>query len=226
MRLFFQVNVIPSTFKDLQSYFKAFQLPLLEETRAQLRKGLGELHTADHMVVGSSRRDVTRGGHGSQKEVRKIELDIIKFAQREKDGRWKPKPTDILLLSAFLPANIEVLLREHPANYSLAMITNSDNFFKDSFYVQTCGTAASMFKQRHWYAIYINNVATVRRVWAALNPDPEVFYDERKFPVARQNLYRNKRLVEVSATVRRIGISHFSVNLDGTYICKFLYQKF
>ncbi|CAM6083567.1 unnamed protein product [Calypogeia fissa] len=197
-----KVKAIPTTFKDLPSYYEAYQIPLLEDTRAQLQKSLEELSTADYFMVDHKVKKVRNRGQECHsvgvKKLMTIELSMVRFFQRgRKEDLWKPKPTDVLLLCTFLPVTLEDLLKKDNGHYTLALISGSEDDFLASFKVTTCvSTTSPLFERKRWYAIYVNNAATVIRIWDALHPNPDVFRYKMLHTIPKQNLYRDKHLVK------------------------------
>ncbi|CAM6088743.1 unnamed protein product [Calypogeia fissa] len=218
---------IPITFVDLPSYYKAFQVPLLEDTRAQIQRGLEELGSADYIEVGYGIKDTDVANYDDSdrtrdmKQLRKLTVGLRKFVQRRKEDPWKPKPTDLVLLCSFLPRNLDDLLSRSGEYHTLTLISDSEDEFLHSFNVKAyVDTAGSMYRdmvkfKRFWYAVYVNNAATAMRIWDALNPPQVVFQDPRLHPIVKQNLYCNKQLGQ-ECTTSEFEAYHREQDLDRT----------
>ncbi|CAM6115801.1 unnamed protein product [Calypogeia fissa] len=198
-----KVEAIPRTFEDLSSYYKAFQTPLMEETRAELHKGLEELNTADYVMVACKTLKANLQkqvqGKGGKKKLINLNLGIAQLVQRKRqEDSWTPKPTDVLLLCSSLPESLADLQTKHGAVFALALISKAG---EASIKVKTCLSITSpLFECQQWYAIYVNNAATSMRIWQALNPDSAVYKDKAQHTVPKQNLYRDGALVQECAT--------------------------
>lgn len=173
---------------------------MLEETRAQLQSGLADIGSADYITAGSHLRDDERGNGA----LRTFRIPIVRLVQRgKKDEHWKPKPTDVVLLCTFLPKSVENLQRQSGELCTLAWISNSDDDFIASFNATAwMDTASPMYddkvnSNRMWYAIYVSNAATLKRIWDALNPDPAVVQNPKLHTIVKQNVYKDGELVQV-----------------------------
>jgi len=171
-----KVMEIPETFLSIDHYMKSFITPLIEETHADLLSNITTVSRAPALEV----LDVRESKYF--KPPKSLYYDIlVNRAMEGKKVEWKYKSVnrDLIALSDVLPRRIDDL-NGPKISYLIGIINDIED--EDSYRIHIQSSKPISFqkqgnakgeKRDKLFVVYLSNLTTNLRIWAALNPNME-----------------------------------------------------
>ncbi|OMO60735.1 hypothetical protein CCACVL1_23911 [Corchorus capsularis] len=161
-----QVEKIPDSFESTEQYFGSYLLPLLEETRAEMRSSMEIIDTAPYAEVTYFKEAKLRG-------TSLYNVNVDSWRNRFSDLGREPYKTltgDVFLIVDAKPETASDL-QGAGRTWTFALVTNiSEDAASDSFEVKAPKNIASRDeKQKTLFVVYLMNLSSNRRIWDALH---------------------------------------------------------
>ncbi|KAH0685305.1 hypothetical protein KY290_016582 [Solanum tuberosum] len=169
-----KVMEIPEIFLSIDHYMKSFITPLIEETHADLLSNITTVSRAPALEV----LDVKESKYF--KHPKGLYYDIlVNRAMEGKKVEWKYKSVnrDLIALSDVLPRRIDDL-NGPKISYLIGIINDIED--EDSYRIHIQSSKPISFQKQDMnakgekrdklFVVYLSNLTTNLRIWAALNP--------------------------------------------------------
>ena len=215
-----QVQPIPMRFNSLSKYLECFKDPLVEETRAMLQKSFEEIQSASYMTL--ERTEERKKGKTSESDTQNLKTfmlmrhgDIVNRGKKGKSA-WKPKPTDIILLTNVVPQCEYNELQRPGVLYTLGILKGSceddDDVVSASVYAPSESPEyQALCEDKVFFAIQMGNLATGKRIWDALvRALPEENHNMcQRLPILNSLLY--SELVCIKNLTLMTSVKYFTI---------------
>ncbi|CAM6084426.1 unnamed protein product [Calypogeia fissa] len=203
-----KVKEIPLSFNSLEAYFKLFQYPLVEDTRASVQKSLETVEFASHrpaLLCSIHELQIPEQQQFDKLQLKKFLLAtdqdyVNSMAGKRATAPWKHKKWDLVLLATSLPSSFDDLMRPEEC-FTLALLTSRaqsrlkevPSFLKVTAFCpkEVTGKLAKAMTGgvAKWYVVILGSLSTGLRIWDALNPDPKLLAATQKLRIVRETIY-------------------------------------
>ena len=217
-----QVQPIPMRFNSLSKYLECFKDPLVEETRAMLKYSFEEIQSASYIPL--ERTEERKKERTSDSDTQNLKTFMLMrdpewpIVNRGKKGKlpWKPKPTDIILLTNKVPQSEYKELQRSGVLYTLGILKGSceddDDVLSAIVYAPLESPEYNALRDgKDFFAVQMGNLATGKRIWEALVralPE-ENHYMCQRLPILDSLLY--SELVCIKNLTLMTSVKYFTI---------------
>lgn len=212
-----QVQPIPMRFNSLSKYLECFKDPLVEETRAMLQYSFEEIQSASYIPLKGVEEKQSRDTQ-NLKTFKLMWGPDEPIVNRGKKGKlaWKPKPTDMILLTNEVPQSEYKELQRSGVLYTLGILkSSSENGDYDLSATVYAPSESPEYKAlcdgKEFFAVQMGSLATSKRIWQALVralPE-ENHYKGQHLPIFNSLLY--SELVWIENLTMVISVKCFTI---------------
>lgn len=164
-----QVNKIEDTFSSLDYYLNSFVYPLIEETHADLRSSMTNLHSAPVVPILSLEEN---SGFKDPENLSYL-LEVERFEQV-----YEPEKGDLIALAEVRPKCIDDL-HGRMVSYHFALVSRMTD--EDTYKITILcskliipdysdGERGAEGNGHKMFAVYLTNLTTNLRIWSSLHP--------------------------------------------------------
>ncbi|XP_055826472.1 uncharacterized protein LOC129894890 [Solanum dulcamara] len=171
-----KVKEIPETFLSIDHYMKSFITPLIEETHADLLSSITTVSRAPILEVLNVTESIYfKPPNDLYYDIFLSRAMVVKNIER----KYKPVNGDLIALSDVIPRRIDDLNRPK-ISYLIGIIYGIQD--EDSYQINILSSKPISFqkpnnekgeKEDKYFVVYLSNLTTNLRIWAALNPNVE-----------------------------------------------------
>ncbi|XP_078151269.1 putative ATP-dependent helicase C29A10.10c [Carex rostrata] len=160
-----KVGEISSTFSCFESYLKSFEVPLMEEVRADMSAGLNSLSSLPFITI-TSIKQLTN----SNVYKYKIEMPV------SRDKGYMPSYGDVIVISDIRAKRISDLTNNR-RSFNIALVIEVEDsrtpwqwcYLYASKQVEIVGYNRGTLNTKPFYGLYLVNMTTYSRVWSCLD---------------------------------------------------------
>ncbi|KAG0608710.1 hypothetical protein M758_8G126400 [Ceratodon purpureus] len=171
-----KVQSIPTRFESLPTYLESFKDPLVEEIRAQLQQSFEAIQEASYVRLKKvEERESKRDSDAQNLTTFLLWVDTGKAMVKRGKEPWKPKPTDLILLTNKVPQSDCDELKRSGVIYTLGILKGSreddGNVLSATVYAPPESPEYQSLCELddEFFAIQMGNLATSKRIWEALD---------------------------------------------------------
>ncbi|KAH0763512.1 hypothetical protein KY290_019585 [Solanum tuberosum] len=167
---------IPERFLSIDHYMKSFITPLIEETHADLLSNITTVSRAPALEV----LDVRESKYFKPPKSLYYDILVNRAMEGKKvERKYKPMNGDLIAVSDVLPRRIDDLNRPK-ISYLIGIINDIKD--EDSYRIHIQSSKPISFQKQDndkgekgdkLFVVYLSNLTTNLRIWAALNPNME-----------------------------------------------------
>lgn len=207
-------------FTSLSNYLECFKDPLVEEIRAMLQHSFEEIQSASYIPL--ERAEERKKGRTSDSDTQNLKTFMLMWdpdkpiVNRGKKGKlaWKPKPTDIILLTTEVPQSEYKELQRSGVLYTLGILKGSceddDHVVSAIVYAPSESPEYKALRDgKEFFAVQMGNLATGKRIWEALvRALPEKNHN-MSLPILNELLY--SELVCIKNLTMMTSVKYFTI---------------
>ncbi|XP_022776511.1 uncharacterized protein LOC111318116 isoform X2 [Durio zibethinus] len=172
-----EVGKIPDAFQSMEQYLESYVLPLLDETRAEMRSSMEVIARAPYAEVTHLQEAKPHG-----KLLFNVNVDYWRnrFNDREKEP-YKTLPGDVFVIADVKPETASDLQRVG-RSWTFALVTKISGVSEDPEDDDVDNSSSTIFKvkaledlaskddmQRSLFVVFLMNITTNKRIWNALH---------------------------------------------------------
>ncbi|XP_031287022.1 uncharacterized protein LOC116145713 isoform X2 [Pistacia vera] len=163
------VKKIPSSFHSRNQYFRSYDFPLLEETRAQLHSGMEIISRSPFAKLVSIKKSKPHG-----KKLYELEIDHWQNSRNRGKEPYKTLPGDILVLADAKPqtaSDLQVVGRMWTfVSVTKISANENDSGTTISFKIKASkDIEVDDQKSKSLFIIFLTNITPNKRIWSSLH---------------------------------------------------------